>query len=323
MLLPEWPAGWWLAARSSELPPGRVLVRGLLGRDAVLARDERGRPFALDAYCPHMGAHLGSARVEAGALRCGLHGFAIDASGACRGVEGFARPSSRRFEVAERFGLVFVRLGATAAPAPPAPARADDFVWTTGAPVEVDAPWHAMMVNGFDLLHLRTVHHREVVEVSNLGPVVVDDAPGFCLEYTSRVTGRGPSDHAMRWLSGDRIRLKQTCYGATVVVEATLGARRTCAVLGLLPAGGRTRACGAFGVERGPLAPLRLALARALFVAFLRRDFDVVRGQRLTLDGVTDAGVRGVARFLAGLPEVGERAAPRPTDGVEVSRRTA
>lgn len=57
-------------------------------------------------------------------------------------------------------------------------------------------------------------------------------------------------------------------------------------------------------------------------MAFLRRDFDVVRGQRLTVDGVTDVGVRGVARFLGGLTDAADRATPRPPD-LEVSRRTA
>lgn len=321
MRLPEWPAGWWVVGRSSELRRGALLVRDLVGRDAVIARDEAGRVFCVDAYCPHMGAHLCNARVAQGGLVCPLHAFRIDAAGTCRGAEGFARASARRFEVVDRDGLLFARLGGALAQ-PPGPDDADDYVWSAGTPVEVDAHWHAMMVNGFDLLHLRSVHHRDVVDVTTLAPTEVGGAPAFRIEYVSRVVGGGASDLAMKWLSRDRIHVRQTCYGSTVVVETRLGSIRTSAVLGLLPvSGGRTRAFGTFGVERGRLSTPRLALARALFLAFLRRDFDCVQKQVLSLDGVDDEGVRGVGEFLAALPDL--QRAPALARPVEVAQPTA
>lgn len=312
MRLPEWPAGWWIVARGDELRPGALLVRDLVGRDAVIARGADGGVFCVDAYCPHMGAHLGSARVVPGALVCPLHAFRVEASGMCRGAEGFARASSRRFQVEERHGLVFAKLGEAPA-APPEPERAGDYVWTAGTPVEVNAHWHAMMVNGFDLLHLRSVHHRDVVDVTTLAPTVMDGASAFRIEYSSRVVGGGVSDRVMKWLSNDRIRVRQTCYGATVVVETTLGSIRTSAILGLLPVDGGTRAFGAFGVERGAFTTARLAIARSLFLAFLRRDFGCVEKQVLTLE-VDDPGVRGLSEWMATLPDV---------EPAEVSRRTS
>jgi phenylpropionate dioxygenase-like ring-hydroxylating dioxygenase large terminal subunit len=50
--------GWYWAMRSSELKKGVAAPLNFLGRELVVYRGENGRVVALDAYCPHMGAHL-------------------------------------------------------------------------------------------------------------------------------------------------------------------------------------------------------------------------------------------------------------------------
>ncbi len=158
------------------------------------------------------------------------------------------------------------------------------------------------MVNGFDMLHLASVHHRELVEP----PVVERTADGALrLEYVSRVTGHGASDRVMKAISGNEIRVRQTCYGPTVVVEADLGRTRSCAVLGMLPGADGVQAFGAFGVPRGALSSLRAHLARWLYTAFLRRDFRVIEGMQLRLDGVDDPGVCALASYLRSLETFG------------------
>lgn len=73
-----------MLAFSRELRRGRVLARALAGRELVLYRSDSGRAAALDAYCPHMGAHLAhGGRVEGEVLRCPFHGFRFDAGGRC------------------------------------------------------------------------------------------------------------------------------------------------------------------------------------------------------------------------------------------------
>jgi hypothetical protein len=214
--------------------------------------------------------------------------------------------------VAERFGLVFLYPGfggpGDGEPPPlPAPAAPEEYAWTTGAPVTLATDWRAMMIHGFDLLHLRAVHHRTVVEVPELG----ERDGALRLAYVSRVArGGGISDWLMKRLSGDRIRVRQSCHGSIVVVESEVGRRRTAAVLGLTARDGRVAAFGAFGAgRRGALAGLRLLLTRWLFTAFLRRDFAVVEGIRLAVDGVDDPGVRALCAYLRGLPELAPGAA--------------
>lgn len=82
--LPPFPNGWYVVAFAHELPPGGVLERRFAGQDLVLFRTRSGRAVALDAYCPHLGAHLAyGGVVEGETIRCPFHGFRFDAEGAC------------------------------------------------------------------------------------------------------------------------------------------------------------------------------------------------------------------------------------------------
>jgi len=106
------PNGWFAVAASHEIASGDVRRARYFGRELVIFRTESGRPAVFDAYCPHLGAHLGEGgRVEGDALRCPFHGWLFDASGACRHIPyaeripGKAR--ARAFETLERNGFVF------------------------------------------------------------------------------------------------------------------------------------------------------------------------------------------------------------------------
>lgn len=106
------PSGWFQIGWSSEFAPGQVLPLRYFNCDLVAYRSESGKVRVLDAYCRHMGAHLGhGGMVEGECIRCPFHGWSYDAegrgsttSGANRGVQVVigAWPT---FEVD---GLVFV-----------------------------------------------------------------------------------------------------------------------------------------------------------------------------------------------------------------------
>ena len=310
--LPLWLEAWYVVARSSDLRPGSVTHGALAGRPYVLFRTEQGALAALDAHCPHMGAHLRHGQVIGERLRCPLHHWSLDRDGGCRAPHagpGSIGQRGRPWPVEERFGLVFLYPGdplSSPPPQLPAPEAAERYAWTTGRPVALATDWHSMMVNGFDLTHLRSVHHRSLLEE----PELIRRERTLELRYVSRVTpGGGLADWVMKKGSGDHIRVRQVCHGPIIAVESDLsggkGGKRTAAVLGLLPEGDRVRAFGAFGTQRrGPLAPVELFLARWLFLAFLRKDFAVVEGMRLRLEGVDDEGVQAIAAFLRSLPEV-------------------
>ena len=64
------PNGWFLMAYSEDLAVGDVRPLHYLDHDFVAVRGESGRVSVFDAYCPHLGAHLGhGGRVEGDGVR--------------------------------------------------------------------------------------------------------------------------------------------------------------------------------------------------------------------------------------------------------------
>ena len=80
--IPPFPNGWFQVAFSDELSTGDVLPLQYFGRHLVLFRGEDGGARALDAFCPHLGAHLGyGGKVEDNCIRCPFHAWRWNGSG--------------------------------------------------------------------------------------------------------------------------------------------------------------------------------------------------------------------------------------------------
>ncbi len=78
------PNGWFMAAFSADVPKGTIKAVRILGREVVVFRGESGKVGVLDAYCAHLGAHLGfGGCVEKDTVRCPFHGWRWDAAGTC------------------------------------------------------------------------------------------------------------------------------------------------------------------------------------------------------------------------------------------------
>lgn len=79
------PNGWFVVGESKKLAPGEVQSFFAFGKDLVLYRSETGEARLVDAYCPHLGAHIGTGgKVEGDGIRCPFHGWRFDgASGRC------------------------------------------------------------------------------------------------------------------------------------------------------------------------------------------------------------------------------------------------
>jgi len=285
--LPEWPQGWYAVARSADMRAASLRRVTLAGQEIVLFRTQSGTLGALDAHCPHMGAHLGMGRVRGEHLECRLHCWRIAADG---GVPGQAR-RAHAWTVRESSGLVLLEFGGSRAlPV----SGAADFIWTQAAPIDVAAHWHALTANAFDMPHLATVHRRQL-----LAPPSVSFEAGqhFEMHYQTRVSGRGASDRIMKWLSRNHIQARMQCHGPMVLVDADLGFTRTAAMVGMLPIEGGTRLFASFGVRPGPFGALRLWLTRWLYAAFLKRDLGFVAGMQLRTD-VDDAVLQRFFDYL-------------------------
>ncbi|MCC6645633.1 MAG: Rieske 2Fe-2S domain-containing protein [Polyangiaceae bacterium] len=110
----RYPNGWFQVAYSTELEKGGVLPLAYFGKQLVLFRGEGGAPVVLDAYCPHLGAHLGhGGKVEGDCVRCPFHSWKFDATGACVDIPySPAKPPARAkvapWHVREVNGLIMV-----------------------------------------------------------------------------------------------------------------------------------------------------------------------------------------------------------------------
>ena len=85
--LTPYPRGWYMVALGSELKPGDVKALHYFGQELVLFRTEQGKAQLFDAYCPHLGAHLGhGGRVLGEQIQCPFHQWQYDCSGKCAHV---------------------------------------------------------------------------------------------------------------------------------------------------------------------------------------------------------------------------------------------
>ena len=115
------PRGWFAVANAAEV--GRKpLSLHYFGEDMVLYRGESGRLVMLDAWCPHMGTHLGSGpgsatslsptHMEGDNIRCPFHAWRFGPNGVCNDIPYSDGPIPagarvRSWQVEERYGVVF------------------------------------------------------------------------------------------------------------------------------------------------------------------------------------------------------------------------
>jgi phenylpropionate dioxygenase-like ring-hydroxylating dioxygenase large terminal subunit len=179
---PAYPNGWFAAAFSPELPPGQVLTRKIFGRELVLYRTTDA-VHAVDAHCPHLGAHLGhGGRVVADKLRCPFHGWCFDKSGTCVEIPGAEKIPPRAqlgtWPAVEKNGVIFIHHHAeNAQPAWQVP-MLDDDGWTANKTVVWKLRTHPqeIMENTVDCAHLVPIHG---VDRGSLARQPVDDGPMF------------------------------------------------------------------------------------------------------------------------------------------------
>lgn len=80
----HYPYGWFVIAFSDEIKSGQVTPITYFGRDLILFRTDEGVPCVLDAYCPHLGAHLGyNGTVKGDTVQCPFHHWRFDTTGVC------------------------------------------------------------------------------------------------------------------------------------------------------------------------------------------------------------------------------------------------
>ena len=165
------PDGWFVVAEGRDLDPGQTKALHVFGNDVVLFRTESGEPRMVDAYCAHLGAHLGvGGKVEGGCIRCPFHGWRYEGeSGKCAEIpygDTVHIPSQARvrsYPTLERNQMIWAwHSGVEAPPFYDVPEVAEfyDADWLPYAIKEFDVATccQEMAENNVDFAHFMYVH---------------------------------------------------------------------------------------------------------------------------------------------------------------------
>ena len=107
------PTGWFQVAWSDEIKVGDVHRMKYFGRELVAWRAQSGQLTVMDAYCEHLGAHLGyGGHVEGEVLQCPFHGWQWNQDGRNVCIPYQDRPNRgrriRTFPTVERNESVYI-----------------------------------------------------------------------------------------------------------------------------------------------------------------------------------------------------------------------
>jgi phenylpropionate dioxygenase-like ring-hydroxylating dioxygenase large terminal subunit len=159
--------GWYWALPSHALKKGRIEPLRLLGRDLVAFRGDDEKVVVMDAYCPHMGAHLAEGRVDGNGVRCFFHDWKFDANGECVEVPCLERAPKARITTwtsAEHLGMVWVWAGeGEPGPLPYVPELEHEEcdVLVSNRFVKECHP-NVVLINAIDEHHFNSVHNLPV-----------------------------------------------------------------------------------------------------------------------------------------------------------------
>lgn len=181
------PNGWFAVEWSRELHVGDVKPIHYFGEDLVLFRTRAGEARVLDAFCPHLGAHLGhGGRVMGETIRCPFHAWQFDGeSGQCASIPYCdkipPRARLRAWDVQEKNGMVFVWHHAEAKPPewdfPALPEIGhEDWSEPRTLELEMDAYVQDTHENNNDPVHFQYVHN------------MVNPFPDSDIQYTENST---------------------------------------------------------------------------------------------------------------------------------------
>jgi phenylpropionate dioxygenase-like ring-hydroxylating dioxygenase large terminal subunit len=153
----------------------------VFGQDVVLYRGTDGRPYMVEAYCAHLGAHLGvGGRVEEGCIRCPFHGWLYEGgSGSCTEIPYGnmdhipSRARVRSFPCIERNHMIWAWHHAEGGDPfydVPEVAEFTDDDWSPYEIAEFDVATccQEMAENNVDFAHFKYVHGTDAIPEDDL-----------------------------------------------------------------------------------------------------------------------------------------------------------
>jgi nitrite reductase/ring-hydroxylating ferredoxin subunit len=106
------PSGWFAVAESPDVAVGQTRAAYYFATHLVVWRDEEGGAHVQDAFCPHLGAHLGhGGLVDGCTVVCPFHGWKFDGEGCNTEIPYSDRTNKkariRTYPTLERNGFIY------------------------------------------------------------------------------------------------------------------------------------------------------------------------------------------------------------------------
>ena len=283
----DYPQAWYPLICSDELPRGRALAVRAFSDDLVAWRGRGGQAAVMARHCAHMGADLARGVVSGDDLVCPLHRLHIDLAGHGRYTVDSAPalgPCQFALPVIERYGIVFVYLGARPACELPAPYREPPRFGSRPFVEHFDTSFDAVCLNNFDRQHFGTVHGRELQSFTVERPAET----GLRVRFQSRVAGAAFADKLMRAAGISEVNIEVEIHGGNLALmrNPRTGAA---AIITTLPV--EAQSSRLFVVTFGANGSrLRFAIQSWIVMHFLKQDMRALDGMRIRFDAGLLAG---------------------------------
>lgn len=163
--------GWYPVCPSKELKREKARSFKIFKQRIVVYRTKEGKCFALDSFCPHLGADLGNAHVVGENIKCYFHQWELSSKGclvkvACMSKldKSVRHVKNRSYPIREEYGhiWVFSKENASHELIKPWGLESEQSVAFYLKEVTLFAHHHIMMANGVDLQHFSTVHGLDI-----------------------------------------------------------------------------------------------------------------------------------------------------------------
>ncbi len=172
--LPACPEGWYFVASRKTVVREGLIEKTWLGEEIVAWADDEGRICVADAFCPHLGSHMGPSVggvVRDGCLVCPFHGFEFDTAGQCVATPNAPPPKAARlklYETREVLGMIFAWWGSGGRPAqwrlPDEPPAGVEWTGLRSTTLRFRGHPQETTENSVDVEHLEYTHGYHDVE---------------------------------------------------------------------------------------------------------------------------------------------------------------
>lgn len=217
---PPYPSGWFAVGDAAAVTAGQVSSLSYFGRELIAFRNADNRITVLDAYCPHLGAHLGvGGTVHDDCIECPFHGWRFNDRGQCVSIPYSdhipERGKLHAYPSLLWAGLLIVYFSHDNAPpdwVPDLP-EFDPAQWTLYGSKRWMARVHVQEIgeNGLDMPHFKKVHSADIPDMVR--------AEGVGRKFFISVKPR-PGSAQSRYLQG----IDRTLWGLGISVNAFEGA---------------------------------------------------------------------------------------------------